>query len=138
MNYQNDQNLMLLTYSDTKRTLMHLFLFTNSAQRELQFQYLPRVYATQAINFPCIITLGRPTMGVCEKSSSLGQYQRKEGIHRCHEPSLCRHEPPRFTMKSELLPCSKSLPYTVNLLLLFRIFSFKLLVLTCSKVFFLK
>ena len=35
MNYQNFQNLMLLTSSDTKRTLMHLFLFTNSAQREL-------------------------------------------------------------------------------------------------------
>jgi len=32
---QNYQNLMLLTSSDTKRTLMHLFLFTNSAQREL-------------------------------------------------------------------------------------------------------
>ena len=28
-------NLMLLTSSDTKRTLMHLLLFTNSAQREL-------------------------------------------------------------------------------------------------------
>ena len=28
-------NLMLLTTSDTKRTLMHLFLFINSAQREL-------------------------------------------------------------------------------------------------------
>ena len=35
MNYQNYQNLMLLTSSDTKRTLMHLFLFTNSAQSEL-------------------------------------------------------------------------------------------------------
>ena len=35
MKYQNYQNLMLLTSSDTKRTLMHLFLFTNSAQREL-------------------------------------------------------------------------------------------------------
>ena len=35
MNHQNFQNLMLLTSSDTKRTLMHLFLFTNSAQREL-------------------------------------------------------------------------------------------------------
>ena len=28
-------NLMLLTSMDTKRTLMHLFLFTISAQREL-------------------------------------------------------------------------------------------------------
>ena len=35
VNYQNYQNLMLLTSSDTKRKLMHLFLFTNSAQREL-------------------------------------------------------------------------------------------------------
>ena len=31
----NFQNSMLLTSSETKRTLMHLFLFTNSAQREL-------------------------------------------------------------------------------------------------------
>ena len=35
VNYQNYQNSMLLTSSDTKRTLMDLFLFTNSAQREL-------------------------------------------------------------------------------------------------------
>ena len=35
MNYQNYQNSMRLTSSDTKRALMHLFLFTNSAQREL-------------------------------------------------------------------------------------------------------
>ena len=47
---------MLLTYSDTKRTLMHLFLFTNSTQGENWFQYVRRVYAT-AINFPCITTL---------------------------------------------------------------------------------
>ena len=35
VNYQNYQNSMLLTSSDTKRTLRHLFLFTNSVQREL-------------------------------------------------------------------------------------------------------
>ena len=35
VNYQNYQNLMLLSPSDNKRTLVHLFLFTNSAQREL-------------------------------------------------------------------------------------------------------
>ena len=35
VNFQNYQSLMLLYSSDTKRTLMHLFLFTNSAQREL-------------------------------------------------------------------------------------------------------
>ena len=55
MNYQNYQNLMLLTSSDTKRTLMHLFLFTNSVQREL-FQYVRRVYTTE-INFYCITPL---------------------------------------------------------------------------------
>ena len=32
VNYQNYQNSMLLTSSDSKRTLRHLFLFTNSAQ----------------------------------------------------------------------------------------------------------
>ena len=56
VNCQNYQNLMLFTSSDTKRTLMHLFLFTNSAHRELQFQYVRREYET-AINFPCITTL---------------------------------------------------------------------------------
>ena len=35
VNYQHYQNLMLLSSSDTKRTMMHLFLFTNSTQREL-------------------------------------------------------------------------------------------------------
>ena len=35
VNYQNFQNSMLLSSSDTKRTLRHLFLFTNSAKREL-------------------------------------------------------------------------------------------------------
>ena len=35
VNYQYYQNKMLLTSSDIKRTLRHLFLFTNSAQREL-------------------------------------------------------------------------------------------------------
>ena len=35
MNFQNYQNLMLLSSSDTRRTLMNLFLFANSAQREL-------------------------------------------------------------------------------------------------------
>ena len=53
MNCQNYQNLMLLTSSDTKGTLRHLFLFTNSAQRELV-----SIYAT-AINFPCITFLAK-------------------------------------------------------------------------------
>jgi len=56
VNFQNYQNWMLLTSSDTKRTLMHLFLFTNSAQRELVLIYVRRVYTT-AISFPCISTL---------------------------------------------------------------------------------
>jgi len=43
VNYQNYQNLMLLTSSDTKQTLMHLFLFTNSAQRELVSIFTPSI-----------------------------------------------------------------------------------------------
>ena len=35
VNFQNYQNSIMLSSSDTKRTLRHLFLFTNSAQREL-------------------------------------------------------------------------------------------------------
>ena len=35
VNYQNYLNLMLLTSSDTKRTLRLFFLFTKSAQKEL-------------------------------------------------------------------------------------------------------
>ena len=56
VNYQNCQNLILLTSSNTKRTLMYLFLFTNSAHRENWFQYVRRAYAT-AFNFHCILTL---------------------------------------------------------------------------------
>ena len=53
VNYHNYQNLMLLTSSDTKRTLMHSCL--KIPPRENWFQYVRRVYAT-AINFPCITT----------------------------------------------------------------------------------
>ena len=52
MNYQNYQNSMFLTSSDTKHTLMHLFLVT----KKNWFQYVRRVYVTP-INSPCIITL---------------------------------------------------------------------------------
>ena len=55
VSFQNYQNLKLLTSSDTKRTLMHLFLFT-ILPRENWFQYVRRVYTT-AINFPCIVPL---------------------------------------------------------------------------------
>ena len=56
MNFQNYQNSMLLTSSDTKRTLRHLFLSLRIPPRENWFQYVRRVYAT-AINFPCITFL---------------------------------------------------------------------------------
>ena len=58
VNYQNYQNEMLLSSTDTKQTLMHLFVFTNSAQREL-VSICTQSYAT-AINIPCIITLTLP------------------------------------------------------------------------------
>ena len=52
--YQNYRNLMLLTSSDTKRSLMH-YSCLQIEPRENWFQYVRRVFAT-AINFPCIIT----------------------------------------------------------------------------------
>ena len=55
-NYQNYPNLMLLSSSDTRGTLKHLFLFTNTAPRENWFQYVRRENAT-AVNFPYIIAL---------------------------------------------------------------------------------
>ena len=50
VNYQKYQNSMLLTSSDTKRTMRHLLQIP---PRENWFQYVRRVYGT-AINFPCI------------------------------------------------------------------------------------
>ena len=50
--YVNYQNVMLLTYSDTKQALSCLQI----PPRENWFQYVRRLYAT-AINFHCIITL---------------------------------------------------------------------------------
>ena len=55
VNYQNFQNSMLISSSDIKRTLMDLFLLTNSNHRELVS------ICTQNIRiFPCIITLATP------------------------------------------------------------------------------
>ena len=47
VNYQNNQNLMLLTSSDTERTpvQLHPILFTNSAQRELVSMFTQSIYA---------------------------------------------------------------------------------------------
>ena len=53
----NFLNSMLLSSSDTKRTLIHSCL--QIPPRENWFQYVRRVYAT-AINFPCIITFTLP------------------------------------------------------------------------------
>ena len=55
VNYQNFQNLMLLTSSDTKRPLMHLFLFTNSAQRELVSICTQSIHDRNKISLPYIL-----------------------------------------------------------------------------------
>ena len=54
--YVNYQNSMLLTSSNTKLTLRHLFLFTNSAQKELVSICTQSTRLT-AINIPCITFL---------------------------------------------------------------------------------
>ena len=55
VNYQNYQILMLLTSFDTKRTLMHLFLFTNSAQRELVSLWTQSVHNRNKLSLPYIL-----------------------------------------------------------------------------------
>ena len=50
---------MLLSSSDTKRTLMHSYSCLQIPPRENWFQYVRRVYTT-AINFPCITSLPIP------------------------------------------------------------------------------
>ena len=55
VNYQNYQNSMLLTSSDTKRTLMHLFLFTNSSQRELVSICTQSIHDRNKLSLPYIL-----------------------------------------------------------------------------------
>ena len=55
VNYQNYQNLMLLTSSDTKRTLMHLLWFTNSAQRELVSMCTQSIHNRNWLSLPYIL-----------------------------------------------------------------------------------
>ena len=52
MNYQN---LMPLTSSDTKRTLMHLLLFTNSAQKELVSKCTQSIHNRNWLSLPYIL-----------------------------------------------------------------------------------
>ena len=53
--YVNYQNLMLLTSSDTERTLMHLLLFTSSAQRELVSICTQRINNRNWLSLPYIL-----------------------------------------------------------------------------------
>ena len=53
VNFQNYQNFMLLTPSDTKQTIWRIYYCLKIPPRENWFQYVRRVYAT-AINFPSL------------------------------------------------------------------------------------
>ena len=64
VNYQNYQNLMPLTFSDTKRTLIWcIYSYWQIPPKENWFQCVRRVY-TIAINFPSITPLDRLCMVV--------------------------------------------------------------------------
>ena len=54
----NYQNSMLLTSSDTKRTLMHLLLFLNSAQRELVSICTQSIHDRNWLSLPYILEPG--------------------------------------------------------------------------------
>ena len=55
-------NLMLLTSSDTKRKLMHLFLFTNSAQKRTGFNTYAE-YTRPQLTFLALHPWYGPLMG---------------------------------------------------------------------------
>ena len=98
VNYQNYQNSMLLSSSDTERTLRHLFLFTNSAG-ENWFQYVRRVYMT-ANNFPCIIPLiysnnEEDILVILELCSTRGWRPTTTNPIPNHTLLICSSEPPR-------------------------------------------
>ena len=87
VNYVNYQNLMLLSSSDTRRTLMHL-LFLQISTRENWFQYVRRVYET-AINFPCIITLNDGIFQIFDQIIKISRVSLWIGnIHLCMEDPL--------------------------------------------------
>ena len=98
VNYQNFQNLMLLTYSNTKRKLMHLFLFTNSAQRELVSQYVRRPYTT-AISFPCLTFLGHCN---CLKTGLVPKTRHELKSDNCYNRDMFENEIKNY-QKSRIL-----------------------------------
>jgi len=67
VNYQNYQNSILLTSSDTKRTLRHLFLFTNSAQRKLVSMYAE--YTQLQLTFLALHSWSKPSTKSYEQVS---------------------------------------------------------------------
>ena len=71
VNYQNYQHLMLLTSSDTKRTLMHLLLFTNSAQKELVSICTQRIHNRNWLSLPYILGFNLCILFIYELAKSL-------------------------------------------------------------------
>ena len=79
-------NLMLLTFSDTKRTLRHLFLFTNSAQRELVSICTQSIRSCNYLSLHYILACGKWNMQLLDQC-----------FYTCHEKALW----------SEVLYCSR-------------------------------
>ena len=120
---------MPLTSSDTKQTLMHLFLFTNSAQRELVLVrkkyiniYVRRVYAT-AINFPCIITLVSSNIVKFEIKTKLWKFSVYHTKHQIQGKSNF-HWNIKFKLRLLMLLKNKKMFYVHNIKIQAKIISF--------------
>ena len=74
---------------------MHLFLFTNSAQREL-VSICTQIYTT-AINFPCIITLPPPLL--------LTELKRYDNLKTSRRKKVILEISTRVVSKYRVIPC---------------------------------
>ena len=117
VNHQSSHK-SLVSSSDTRLTLMRLFLFTITAQRELvsicrqsirnsnwlSLHYYLDAFLLKLINNPLNQEIYRP-------GTAIYVYCRREGTPRHHELSLCRHKPARFARQTEPPLCRPSLCY---------------------------
>ena len=112
VNYQNYQNLMLLTSSDTKRTLMHLLLFTNSAQRELVKVSIctQSIHDRNWLSLPYILVSNSPLRNLksapleCTVINKMGQCTVINKMGQCLRDNL-RSKQFLCTLSSDISPC---------------------------------
>jgi len=116
VNYQNYQNLILLTSSDTKRTLMHLLLFTNSAQRELVSICTQSIHNRNWLSLPYILEHGSNLMNLSRVSILQEPVSIKLRLKSWNIEYNLQWNQPYLSRVSNLSHCSNSLNPALNYL----------------------